>query len=90
MWTTPVTSWHLDVDRFTNPFTPRNPVYLLPRPLARFLGHRDQPRKEVGNVVVAVWALLGAFIGIAVIAASFKISEIQKHAPPVIIVSFVS
>ena len=80
---------HIDVDKYTNPWTPRNHVYLLPKPIAHFLGHRDRPEKEVGNVIVAAWALLGAFVGIVVMAAAFMIPEIQSHAPPVVIGSFV-
>ena len=81
--------WHIDVDKYINPHTPRNPIRLLPRPLAHFLGHRDRPRREVGNIIVAAWALLGAFAGIAIVAASFMIPEIKSHAPPVVIASFV-
>ena len=81
--------WHIDIDKYTNPRTPRNPIHRLPRHLAQFLGYRDHPRKEVGNIIVAAWALVGAFAGIAVVAASFMIPEVKKHGPPVVIASFV-
>lgn len=81
--------WHIDVDRYTNPWTPRNPIHLLPRPIAHFLGYRDHPEKEVGNVIVAIWALIGAFAGVSVIAATFRIPGIQGLAPPIVIGSFV-
>ena len=81
--------WHIDIDKYTNPWTSRNRISLLPTLLAHFLGHRDRPRKEVGNIIVAAWALLGAFAGIAVVAASFMIPTVKSHAPPVVIASFV-
>ena len=82
-------AWNLDIDRYTNPWTPRNPIYLLPRPISHFLGYRTRPEKEVGDVVVAVWALVGAFALVVVLAATFMIPEIQSHAPPIVIGSFV-
>lgn len=81
--------WNVDIDKLTYPFTPRNRVFLLPKPISHFLGYRNQAVKELGNVIVAAWALVGALVGIAVVAASSMIPEIQNHTPPVVIASFV-
>lgn len=81
--------WHLDIDRSINPYIPRNIVYRLPSSLSRFLGYRDRPRQEIGNVIVAAWALLGAFVGVIVIEAVFMIPKIRQHGPPLLIASFV-
>ena len=81
--------WHFDVDRHLNPHLPRNLIYKLPKPISRLLGYRDGPRREVGNVLVAGWAFLGGFIGIAVIEAVFMIPTIHDHGVPLLIASFV-
>lgn len=81
--------WHVDFDKYLKPYIPRNLVYRLPRPIAHFLGHRDRPRTDIGNVLVAGWALVGAFVGVAVIEAVFMASVIQNHGVPLLIASFV-
>ena len=82
-------NWHFDVDQHLKPYIPRNLVYRLPRPISHFLGHRDRPRTEIGNILVAGWALLGAFVGVVVIEAVFMLSVIKDHGVPLIIASFV-
>lgn len=84
-----VKDWHIDVDKYLKPYVPRNLIYRLPRPLSHFLGHRDRPRTEIGNVLVAGWALLGAFVGVAVIEAAFMAPAITHHGVPLLIGSFV-
>ncbi len=81
--------WHFDVDKYLNPYIPRNLIYRLPKPLSHFLGHRDRPRAGIGNIIVAGWALLGAFVGVAVIEAAFMASPIKDHGVPLLIGSFV-
>ena len=81
--------WHLNVDNHLNPYIPRNLVYRLPRPISHFLGHRDGPRTEIGNILVAGWALLGAFTGVVVIEAIFMTPAIRGHGVPLLIASFV-
>lgn len=83
-----VKDWHIDVDKYLKPYVPRNLIYRLPRPLSHFLGHRDRPRTEIGNVLVAGWALLGAFVGVAVIEAAFMAPAITHHGVPLLIGSF--
>lgn len=81
--------WHFDVDKYINPYIPRNHIHRLPKPIAHFLGYRDKPRKEIGNLLVAAWSFLGAFVGCVVIAAIFTIPEIHDHDVPIVIASFV-
>ena len=82
-------SWDIDIDRWLNPFVPYNRLSRLPRPVSRFLGYRNEPHKETGNVLVAWWSLVGAFSGVAAIEAVLMIPEIQKHDVPTVIASFV-
>ena len=81
--------WHLEVDTHLNPYIPRNLVHRLPRPISHFLGHRDGPRTQIGNILVAGWALLGAFIGVVVVEAVFMAPIIKSHGVPLLITSFV-
>jgi hypothetical protein len=81
----------LDIDRYINPFLPRSRVHQLPKPISRFLGHRDEPRQNIGNIITWAYSFIGAFCGIALIAGVFGSSAtIRSHAPPVIVGSFVS
>lgn len=81
--------WDFDVDKYLKPYIPRNLVYRLPQPISHFLGHRDRARTEIGSVLVAGWALLGAFVGVAVIEATFMAPAIKAHGVPLLIASFV-
>ncbi len=82
---------NFDIDKYLNRFVPRSRLYLLPQPISWFLGYRDKPRKEIGNVLVWGWSFVGAFCGVALIEGVVKSSpEIQSYAPPLILGSFVS
>ncbi|KAF1351664.1 hypothetical protein EJ07DRAFT_168874 [Lizonia empirigonia] len=82
-------SWHLDIDRYLNRIIPVSPLHRLPTPVSRFLGYRREQKQDVGNILGAFWSLLGAFCGLAVVAAVFNNTEsIQRHAPPAFIASF--
>lgn len=83
-------SWHLDFDRYLNRVIPASPLHKLPTPVSRFLGYRKEQKQDVGNVLGAFWSLVGAFCGLAVVAAVFNnTASIQRHAPPAFIASFV-
>ena len=84
-----IKDWHFDIDDYLKPYIPRNLVYRLPRPLSHLLGHRDTPLREIGNILVAGWALLGAFAGVVVIEAVFMAPIIKPHGVPLLIASFV-
>lgn len=76
------------MDDFINSIIPRNRISRLPKPLARFLGCRESGRPQVGNILIASWALLGAFLGLFVVTAVYKFSPvIQRVHPPVIVAS---
>lgn len=82
--------WDIDIDRYINRVVPRSPLHHLPTPISRFLGYRKEPKEDVGNVMGAFWSLLGAFCGLAVVAAVFNnLESIQVHHPPALIASFV-
>lgn len=84
-------SWHLDIDRYLNRVIPASPLHKLPTPVSRFLGYRKEQKQDVGNILGAFWSLVGAFCGLAVVAAVFNnTASIQRHAPPAFIASFVS
>jgi CBS-domain-containing membrane protein len=81
--------WDLDIDRYLNRIVPPSPLHRLPAPVSRFLGYRKETRQDVGNVLGACWSFLGAFCGLAVVAAVFNnTSSIQWHHPPAMIASF--
>jgi hypothetical protein len=84
-------NWDLDLDRYLNRVLPASPLHKFPASVSRFLGYRKTQRQDVGNVLGAFWSLVGAFCGLAVIAAVFDNTEsIQWHHPPALIASFVS
>lgn len=85
-----VRNWDIDIDRWLNHYIPRNQLSKLPRPVSRFLGYRDKPHYEVGNVLVAWWACVGAFVGVVIIEAVLMIPAINNLGVPVVIASFVS
>ncbi|KAF2747768.1 hypothetical protein M011DRAFT_38616 [Sporormia fimetaria CBS 119925] len=82
-------SWHLDLDTHLNRLIPPSPLPRLPIYISRFLGYRASPTPDVGNILGAIWSFIGAFSGLAVIAAVFNhVDEIQAHHPPALIASF--
>jgi hypothetical protein len=83
--------WEFDIDEIINPFLPHSQLHRLPRWLSHWLGYRDHPQDEVGNLLVAFWACLGTFCGLIVVTALFRFSkDIQSVHPPVIFASLVS
>ncbi|KAG9196452.1 hypothetical protein G6011_01573 [Alternaria panax] len=81
--------WDLDIDRYLNRIIPPSSLHKFPTPVSRFLGYRKEPRQDVGNILGAFWSLLGAFCGLAVVAAVFNNTDsIQWHQPPALIASF--
>ncbi|KAF2012758.1 hypothetical protein BU24DRAFT_425377 [Aaosphaeria arxii CBS 175.79] len=82
--------WDLDIDHYLNRIIPPSPLPHFPKPIARFLGYRKKQRQDVGNVMGAFWSCLGAFCGLAVVAAVFNNTpSIRDHHAP-LIASFVS
>ncbi len=78
-----------DIDRYLNRFIPRNRVHVLPRFISHFLGFRVKPYHEPGNVLIAWWSFVGAFVGISVVAWVFRVPAIASHGVPTIIASSV-
>jgi hypothetical protein len=83
-------AWNFDVDRYVNRIVPPSPLHKFPTPVARFLGYRKEQKPDVGNILGACWSCVGAFCGLAIIAAVFNNTEsIQMRHPPALIASFV-
>ncbi|KAB8264112.1 HPP family-domain-containing protein [Aspergillus pseudonomiae] len=82
--------WHVDIDRYLNPLIPRPPWRWLPRPISHFLGYRgDKPPRNLGNLVIAFWSLIGVFCGVLVVAeVSLHVPSFQHHHAPIIVASF--
>ncbi|KAF2143035.1 uncharacterized protein K452DRAFT_269719 [Aplosporella prunicola CBS 121167] len=79
---------NFDIDRYLNRVIPRSQLYRLPKQISFLLGHRTSVRQEVGNVLVSIWALVGAFCGLTVVSSVFRYSSvIQEHNPPVLVAS---
>jgi hypothetical protein len=74
-------AFDFDVDYYINPFIPRSFLHLVPTPVSWLLGHRFKPRLPIGSVLVWFWAFVGAFAGILVVEAVFRIeTEISPDA----------
>ncbi|KAI9877048.1 MAG: hypothetical protein M1830_004942 [Pleopsidium flavum] len=82
--------YNIDIEKYILPFIPRSRLHLLPRSISHFLGYRNTPRKEIGNLLVAAWSFLGAFCGVAIIEGTFMSPVIQAHGTPLIIGSFIT
>ncbi|OAT08129.1 hypothetical protein BDBG_16968 [Blastomyces gilchristii SLH14081] len=75
--------------RLLNRYVPYPRWHLIPRPVAHFLGHRTQPPKKPGNVLVMLWSIVGVFCGLAIVAAVTKnIPRFQAHGSFTMISSF--
>lgn len=86
-----VRTWHVDIDHFINPWVPAPRLYLLPRPVSRFLGYRDSARRPLGNVILAFWSLVGSFCGVALVAEiSARVPSFELRDAPAVVGSFVS
>ncbi|KAK1968954.1 HPP family protein [Colletotrichum sublineola] len=81
--------WDFDIDRFLNPFIPHPPWECLPYPIAHFFGYRKSKPCSVGTVLPILWACIGVFCGVAVVAlVSRHIPMFEEHGAPIIVGSF--
>lgn len=77
-----------DIDRYVNPFVPRNRLDRLPTPVSRFLGYRKDTFREPPAVLQWFSAFVGAFVGILIIGAIFSFAPgVADKNPPVIVAS---
>ncbi|KAK6540568.1 hypothetical protein TWF694_009359 [Orbilia ellipsospora] len=82
-------AWDFDIDDYVNPWIPPSRVHRLPTSISRFLGFRENPKGDVGSILVAWWSFFGAFCGIATVCATFKYSGLFANVnAPFIIGSF--
>jgi hypothetical protein len=83
-------TWHFNIDRYINPFVPAPRWHLVPKPVARILGYREESPKPLGNIPIAFWSLIGAFCGVALVASvSKRVPSFEARGAPDIIGSFV-
>lgn len=55
------------------------------------MGYRAEPPKQLGNVIIAFWSLIGAFCGVALVASvSQHVPSFKTRDAPAILGSFVS
>lgn len=86
-----ISSWNFDIDRFLNPLIPAPRWNLVPQPIAHFLGYRSTAPKPLGNILIAFWSMVGAFVGVALVASvSKRVPSFEDRNAPAIIGSFVS
>jgi len=81
---------HFDIDNYLNPICFPSQVHKFPAPVARFLGWRKTPAKPIGNILVALYAFIGAFLGLILVGATFRYSPlIKEYHTPVLFASLV-
>ncbi|TID19692.1 putative hpp family protein [Venturia nashicola] len=79
---------HFDIDDYLNRICLPSQTHKLPTSIARFLGWRKNPPKPIGNIIVALYAFLGAFTGLIVVGATYRYSPLlQEDHIPVIFAS---
>jgi hypothetical protein len=83
-------AFHFDIDRYLNRIVPRSILQNLPTPISRFLGYRNGPKLEVGNLLICLYAFIGTFVGLVLVSLAFRTDAIQKYHPPSLLASFVS
>ncbi|RPA79281.1 HPP-domain-containing protein, partial [Ascobolus immersus RN42] len=73
------------------PYIPRPRLYLLPRPISRFLGYRE-PGTEIKtkDATIWFWGFIGAFVGIACVEGIFMNigGRLAELGVPMVIGSF--
>lgn len=70
---------HFDIDNYINRICLPSQTHKFPTPIARFLGWRKSPAKPIGNILVALYAFLGAFTGLIVVGATYRYSPLLKE-----------
>ncbi|KAI0387158.1 HPP family-domain-containing protein [Hypomontagnella monticulosa] len=81
--------WHFEIDEYLNPWLPPAPWKHIPYPIARFLGHRPEHQRPLGNIAMIFWAFIGVFCSIIIIeAVGHSIPSFEEHGAPMIIGSF--
>ncbi|KAI1389471.1 HPP family-domain-containing protein [Hypoxylon trugodes] len=81
--------WHFEIDDYLNPWLPAAPWKHIPYPVARFLGHRPEHQRPLGNIAMIFWAFIGVFCSITIIEAVGRaVPSFREHGAPIIIGSF--
>ncbi|KAI5364957.1 hypothetical protein Slin15195_G044950 [Septoria linicola] len=79
---------NFDVDRYLNPYVPHNRLYIIPKPVSRWLGYRSEPQKEPWQVLQWPITFLATVAGLCLVAGIGNYAPgITAWHPPVIIAS---
>ncbi|KAK4501486.1 hypothetical protein PRZ48_007295 [Zasmidium cellare] len=77
-----------DVDRYLNPWIPHNRLYILPKPISRWLGYRSEPAKEPYQVLQWPVTFLATIAGLCLVGGIGNYAPgITTWHPPVVIAS---
>ncbi|EGP84873.1 uncharacterized protein MYCGRDRAFT_110329 [Zymoseptoria tritici IPO323] len=77
-----------DIDRYLNPIIPHNRLYILPKPISRWLGHRSTPQKDPATILQWPVTFLATIAGLCLVAGIGQYAPgIKQWNPPVIIAS---
>ena len=77
-----------NIDRYLNPYLPRNHLYILPKPISHFLGFRHTPAKEPPTTVQWILTILSTIAGLCVVGAVFTMAHgVKSLNPPVLVAS---
>jgi CBS-domain-containing membrane protein len=77
-----------DIDRYLNPWIPHNRLYILPKPISRWLGYRAEPQKDPYQVLQWPVTFLATIAGLCLVAGIGNYAPgILAWHPPVMIAS---
>jgi len=77
-----------NIDRYLNPYIPRNHLDRLPKPISHFFGFRHEPHKEPAHLPQLVLAVLSTTAGLLLVGAVYNYaSDIVAWHPPTLIAS---
>lgn len=79
---------HWNIDNYLNPWIPHNRLYMLPKPISRFFGHRAQPTEEIPHLMQWPLMFLATVAGLCLVGGVTNYSPgIKSLDPPVVIAS---
>jgi hypothetical protein len=78
--------YDFDIDSHLNKLVPAPRLHILPKPISRLLGYRTSPQPPIGQPLIWLWAFIGAFTGLSLVAALFHVLPVPNT--PIILASF--
>ncbi|KAI5857333.1 HPP family protein [Durotheca rogersii] len=81
--------WHFEIDGYLNPWVPSAPWKHLSPLVSRFMGHRSEHQRPLGNLFMIFWAFIGVFCSLTIIEVVGRaIPSFEERGAPIIIGSF--